>query len=121
MAILGSDLLQAFLQGDSEAKSKIDELTKFHHLSTTAVEAFELFKHADTKLKMNALQGLLESLEVLPFTTEASEKAANIEQEYKGLNLETVFSSAATLAHNDMIISRNRQFEKIKGLKIESW
>lgn len=121
MAILGSDILSAFLEGDSKAKSKIDELQKFHHLSTTAVEAFELFKQANDKFKMNALQGLLESIEVLPFTTEASEKAANLEQEYQGLDLETVFSSAATLAHNDMIISRNRQFEKIKGLKVEGW
>ena len=121
MAILGSDLIQAFLEGDSRAKSKVDELAKFHHLSTTAVEAFELFKLADDKLKMNALQGLLENLEVLPFTTEASEKAANLEQEYKGLDLEVVFSSAATLAHNDMIISRNKQFDRIKGLKVEGW
>lgn len=121
MAILGNDLLLAFLEGDSKARSKIDELSKFHHLSTTAVEAFELFKHADDKKKMDALQGLLESLEVLPFTMEASEKAALIEQEFKGIDLETVFSSAATIAHNDMIISRNKQFDRIKGLKVEGW
>ncbi len=121
MAILGNDLLLAFLKGDAKARSKIEELSKFHHLSTTAVEAFELFKHADDKAKLNTLQGLLESLEVLPFTMEASEKAALLEHEIKGLDLETIFSSAATIVHNDFIVSRNRLLEKVKGLKFEAW
>ncbi len=127
MVCLDSDVMIDFLRGEKYAINKIGELRDSEiELSTTAINAFELFKGA-LRLKQHdskeIITNFLLHLRILDFNLDASLQAANIFENLRSKGelidpLDLMIASIAII-NNEPILTRNlSHFKRIPGLEI---
>ena len=130
MACLDSDILVALLRGDDGAVEKISVLESSGPVSTTPVNATELFKGAyrSEQWKENVVQvkELLSNIRLLTYDIESARIAAQIMESLRkdGQNIGDMDCIIAGMAvsHGETLITRNtKHFKLIPELKIEKW
>ena len=130
MVVLDTDILVAFLRNNTEAVEFVTELQKKNEsLSTTTINAFELFEGAlisTNKDNVKKVEDVLGSIGSYSFNGPASWKAAEISSELikKGepLDFQDIAIASIAISHGESIVTRNvRHFGRIRGLKIEKW
>ena len=130
MKCLDTDLLIAILRGKKEAYSKVTEIDEGGRGATTAINVFEIFFGANrSERSVENLQEatkLFNRLEVIPLDFMSSRRAAEISAKLT-LKGETIDYRDAMIAgivmENDLVlITRNKShFNRIKGIKLETW
>jgi tRNA(fMet)-specific endonuclease VapC len=127
---LDTDLLMAILRGKKEAYSKITEIDEGSRGATTAINAFEIFFGANrSERSVENLQEaykLFNRLELIPLDFMSSRRAAEISAKLttKGETIDYRDAMIAGIAvENDLVlITRNKShFNRIKGIKLETW
>jgi len=98
------------------------------HISTVTI--FELHygieKNNSHQRNLTALENFIAPLTVVDFTADAAKKAAlirhQLQQQGKPIAAYDILIAAIALALNMTLLSNNtREFERVKGLKLENW
>ena len=130
MVVLDTDILVAFLRNNAEAVEFVAESQKKNtSLSTTTINAFELFEGAlisTNKDNVKKAENVLRSIGSHSFNGPASWKAAEISSELmkKGepLDFQDIAIASIAIVNGESIVTRNvKHFGRIEGLKIEKW
>lgn len=133
MKLLDSSFLIDLLRDKDEAYKKLDDLKDEIALFTTSINIFEvtrgiyLMKNADKTKKLTELLKLFSSFEVLDLNIDSAIKAAEIDgtlrAQGKDINAaDSLIIGIALTNKVDTIITKNRShFERIDGLKVESY
>ena len=118
------------LKGKKEAAEKTQELLNRNEpIKATTISVFEIWqgtKDIRNESEKEKIEKLLSSIGLIAFDIESAKKAGNIHADLKskGELIESADSMIAgiVLNHNETLLTRNKKhFEKIKGLKIESY
>ena len=98
------------------------------HIPTITV--FELYygveKNNSQQRNLAALENFIAPLTIVDFTLDAAKKAAKIRNSLQNLGTPIgaydIQIAACALSHNMTLLTNNtREFERVKGLKLENW
>jgi len=127
---LDTDILVDHLRGEEKAVRQIQELEASGGiLSTTTINAFELYYGAQKTEKRersrDAVKKLLGRLVIHDFTEKAAEKAgeivAHLEAEGNPIEFRDAFIGATAIANKSTLFTRNiRHFERISELELHT-
>ncbi len=118
------------LRGDEIVQERIRAYEEAGEpLRTTAITAFELYfgayRSSHVKENLALVKSLLSSLEVLAFDDEAGEIAARIMADLmergKPLDVRDIFIAAITMRMDEKLATRDKNFKRVNGLKVEFW
>jgi len=130
MACLDTDIMVALLRGEEKAINKIAALEFIEPLSTTPLNATELFKGAYrskfSQENVIQVQNLLSNLKILDYDLESARQSAQIIEKMrkKGKTVGDMDSIIAgiAIANNESLVTRNvKHFKRIPGLKVIKW
>jgi tRNA(fMet)-specific endonuclease VapC len=131
MICLDSDIMIAFLRGEQDAMIKLQELESEQQVTSTAINALELFVgivvvEGISGKRVEATREFLSTLTIVPLNAGAAERAAYILNTLKKLGtpigLKDSLIAGIVLENNLTLITRNvKHFERVAGLKLESW
>jgi predicted nucleic acid-binding protein len=126
--IIDTDILIDFLRNRKESVAFVTQLEeKKTLLSTTAVNAFELYygahKSKQSAKTLQATKKLLDRLILFPLTPRSAQRASRIyaELELEGhpIGLRDTFIAAIALTRRCSVATQNTgHFEKVKGLTV---
>ena len=129
-ALLDTDTISYFFRGENSVIEKVDQyLIEFGQLNISVVTFYEvmnglLFK--DARKQLEKFQEFVRLNIVLPLTSEAALKAAQIYAELRK-NGEVIGHIDVLIAgialENDLVLvtNNNKDFGRIQGLKIDNW
>jgi predicted nucleic acid-binding protein len=130
MACLDTDIMVALLRGEEKAINKIAALEFVEPLSTTPVNATELFKGAFRSKfaqdNVSNVQKLLGNLRILDYNLESSKLSGriieNLRKNGKTLDDFDAIIAAIVVTHNESLVTRNvKHFQRVPGLKVIKW
>jgi tRNA(fMet)-specific endonuclease VapC len=126
--IIDTDILIDFLRNQKEAVAFVTQLEdKKTLLSTTAVNAFELYygahKSKQSAQTLQAAKKVLDRLVLLSLTPRSAQRAghiyAELELEGQPIGLRDTFIAAIALTRRCSVATRNiEHFKKVKGLTV---
>ncbi|MCX6768063.1 MAG: type II toxin-antitoxin system VapC family toxin [Candidatus Micrarchaeota archaeon] len=128
MVCLDTDVLIAFLRGESAATSFLAKLPQ-KDMKTTAVNAAELFEGAflapNAEKVLPKIEGLLSQMEILPADLVAAHffgrvVAALSRQGRKPSDFDALIAAVA-LANNETLVTRDEHLKQIGGLTVKRW
>lgn len=119
------------LRGNTAAQKKLQYyIDNFEPLTTTAINAAELFKGAymarDQQVEVGRVRGVLQRLELLDMSMTACESFGKLVQQQRAQghpigDLDTLIASTALTLRQILLTKNKSHFEKIPGLAIETW
>ncbi len=132
MICLDSDFMISLLRGNEDAKAKVKKLEEASkNIVSTAINALELY------IGIVAIDGIsgkrientrtfISNLTILPLDASSAERAAYILNTLKKLGkpigLKDSLIAGIALEHKADLLTRNvKHFERVSGLKIETW
>ncbi len=132
MICLDSDFMISLLRGEEEAKVKAQQLEEtFRTIVSTAINALELFigivaVDGTSGKRVEITRNFLSNLTILPLDESSAERSAYILNTLKKLGkpigLKDSLIAGIALEHKANILTRNvKHFERVPGLKIETW
>ncbi|MFQ5821993.1 MAG: type II toxin-antitoxin system VapC family toxin [Candidatus Heimdallarchaeota archaeon] len=131
MICLDSDIMMAFLRGDQDAVAKIKELDPEREVVSTAINALELFVgivavEGVSGKRVEATREFLSTLTIFPLNTGAAERTTYILNTLKKMGtpigLKDSLIAGIVLENNLTLVTQNiKHFERVAGLKLESW
>ena len=129
MYVLDTNILIYYFKGQGNVKSKLLS-TSPKDIAIPSVVIYELelgiLKSNSPKKRKKQLKDMLSVVEVLPFAEKEAQITASIraELEKKGTpigNYDYIIAGTA-VANNGIIVTNNtKEFNRIKGLKLENW
>ena len=128
MVCLDSDIIIDYLRNDKKTVKKIIDLKESGiELSTTSVNAFELFKgnmKLSNESNKKAVNIFLDNVLLHNFDLESSRKAAEIFENLKSrgeiIDLADIMIASIAIVYGESLLTGNsKHFERIKELKIE--
>ncbi|CAE6488269.1 type II toxin-antitoxin system VapC family toxin [Candidatus Nitrosotenuis uzonensis] len=126
MVCLDTDFLVAYLRGDPAAKSKLEDLYRRQEpIHTTTINAYEVYRGAyrtNRASELAKVEKLLDALIILVFDRNSAKSAANLESKSNPIGESDLLIASIAVSNKQILVTRNKKhFEKISGLKIESW
>ncbi len=130
MKVLDSDFIIFLLRGNSEAKSKMDELSRSSDIIATTIFNMQevLFgaKLMGSKSNFNSTLDFFSQLVVLEYDSNAVQIFLGVKHELrksgKPVGIFDELIASVCLSHNASIITRNlKHFNLIPGLNVDSW
>jgi tRNA(fMet)-specific endonuclease VapC len=130
LVFLDTDILVSLLRGSSDALRRIGELERRGELlSTTSITAYELLKGARTSShseeNVRGVERLLVNMKVEGFGEEDSPTAAlifaQLKEKGKMVGEFDMIIASIVIGRNDRLLSRDKHFETVPGLKFETW
>ncbi len=128
--ILDTSFIIDLLKNKSAALSKAQALEKTSTpLRTTTISVFELWQGLEdmqNKEKKDRIERFLSSIGLLSFDLASAKIAGTIfsglERKGETIEAEDCMIAGITLVHGDAILTRNnKHFERIKGIKVETY
>ena len=128
--ILETSFIIDFLKGDENAVSKMQSLIDQNILyEITTPTIFELWgglvNLEKPEKEQQRITSLLEGIIIFPLDEESAKIAGNIDGKLvkRGLKIDTEDSMIAGIAikNNKKVLTRDKHFDRIEGLKIESY
>jgi len=121
--VADSDVLIDFLRDRDPGASRLAEALAAGPVYTTAISVFELQSGARRKRERTLVRDLLGALEVLPFTAQAANLAAEarreLEKRGRKIGMADYLIAGCCLAHDARLLTRNRaHFERVPGLRL---
>ena len=128
MVCLDTDILIGVLRKDKTALSAFERLRNEAELFITPISAAELFKGAYRSVDPNSInltKDLIAVFDVLEFKLKAAENFGLLLRNLntKGYQIADpdAFIAAICIANGETLVTRDKDFEKIEGLKTEKW
>lgn len=127
MVCLDTDFLISYLRKESAAKNKLEELDlKQEPLHTTTINAFELYKGAykakDSSSELAKVDKLLDAFFILALDRDSAKLAGVLNNKSSPIGESDLLIASIALSSKQALITRNKKhFDKIPGLKVESW
>ncbi len=131
MVCLDSDFLVGVLRNQTEALAKLDQLEALGHpLSTTTINAVELYKgaalSANSRANRERVKELLKCLVILPLDLEAAKEAgpilAKLRRQGQSIGDMDGLIGGIVLSHKEVLVTRNlRHYNRIPSLRTDSW
>lgn len=133
MVCFDTDFLIAYLQNDSGAIKKLEDLQQqARHNNTTAmtttVNAAELWKGVyrskEKEKEFAKVKWLLDSLELLTLDSESARMVGELDAAIKSnpIGESDLLIASIALANKQTLITRNKKhFERVPGLEVEAW
>ncbi|MHA2294551.1 MAG: type II toxin-antitoxin system VapC family toxin [Candidatus Hodarchaeales archaeon] len=129
---MDSDFIISLLREEPEAVAKAKELEEDGiEVSTTSINALELYVgiiavDGISSKRVKRTRDFIDSLSILPLDKQASERSALILNSLKKtgqlIGLKDTLIAGIALENNSRLLTRNiSHFERVPGLKIESW
>ena len=133
MKILDSTFLIDLLKNKKEVYDKLDEIEKERALFITSISVYELAvgiqldKNANKVKKFSELLKFLAAFEILELDVDSAIRAGKIKGDLirKGKEIDTrdcLIAGIALINKAETIVTRNKKhFERVKGLKVETY
>lgn len=129
MVCLDTDFLIAYIRKDASAVRKLQELAaKQEPIHTTIINAFELYKGAfsakDTYNEILKVDKILDAFFIQLLDRGAARAAGALHSKIQSNNIgeSDLLIAAIALANKQTLLTRNvKHFERVPGLKVESW
>lgn len=131
MVCLDTSFIVDLLRGKKETSSltkKLDEKEEQIYISSPSIMELVKGAHLSNNIEneINSINNLLSSLVVLDFDRDsafiAGEIEAGIRKSGNVIEVEDIMIGAIALQNNEILITKNKKhFEKIQGLKIQSY
>jgi predicted nucleic acid-binding protein len=130
LAALDTDILVALLKGNPNAVKKIESLQEDgHQISTTMITAYELAKGAYLSSRADEnlvkVDETLSSMRILDLSFGAADQAAKIYKEVrdkgKMIGEFDILIAAIVKFNDETLVTRDRHFESIHGIKLINW
>ena len=130
MPCLDTDILIGLLKGDKDA---VDAIRKLQHegasLKTTAMNAYELFKGAQVssrqKENLGSVKEILSRIPVLLLSLEPCEEASRIYEELRReghtIGDFDVLIASISIVNGESLVTRDRHFQFIRELDVQTW
>jgi tRNA(fMet)-specific endonuclease VapC len=118
--------LVAYLRNDPLIKNKLEEfIERQEPLYTTTINAFELYKGAYKVTQTRELakvERLLNSFIILILDRDSVRLAGVLNSRTSPIGESDLLIASIAMVNEQTLVTRNKKhFEKISGLKIESW
>jgi tRNA(fMet)-specific endonuclease VapC len=118
--------LVAYLRNDPSIKNKLEEFAKKQEsLHITTINAFELYKgayKATQTRELTKVERLLDSFIILTLDRDSARLAGVINSRISPIGESDLLIASIAMANKQTLVTRNKKhFEKISGLKVESW
>jgi tRNA(fMet)-specific endonuclease VapC len=130
MTILDTTVMIALLNGSADAVEKVRELLKDSSpVVTTIITAYELLKGASLSSKRQEnlidVKEAISNIQVLDLTTNACVEASNIFCNLRGagrlISEFDILIAAIAKTNNEAILTHDKHFREISGLKLIKW
>ncbi len=132
MICLDSDFLISLLRGNKEAKQKVEKLEETSKtIVTTAINVLELYigivaVDGISGKRIETTREFISNLTILPLDGNSAERSAyilnSLKKIGKTIGLKDSLIAGIALEHKADILTRNiKHFERVSGLKIETW
>lgn len=130
MVCFDTDFLIAYLQNDSDAIKKLEDLQDADDATaiTTTINAAELWKgvyrSAEKQKEIAKVERLLDSLELITLDRESARMVGELDAAIKSnpIGESDLIIASIALANKQVLITKNRKhFERIPGLQVEGW
>jgi len=127
LVCLDTDFLVAYLRGNPAAKDKLEELDRRQELlHTTIINAFEVYKGAYKSNRVSnelaKVEKLLDAFIILTLDRDSAKTAGVLNSRSNPIGESDLLIASIAVSSRQTLITRNKKhFEKITGLKIESW
>ncbi len=132
MLCLDSDFMIALLRGDKQAITKAEQLEEeSREIVSTAINALELFMgivavDGISGNRAKKTRDFLDTLTILHLDVSSAERSAYILNSLKNLGksigLKDSLIAGIAVEHKADILTRNtKHFERVSGLKVETW
>ncbi|OGZ67068.1 MAG: hypothetical protein A3D34_01510 [Candidatus Staskawiczbacteria bacterium RIFCSPHIGHO2_02_FULL_33_16] len=128
--ILETSFVVDFLKGDEDAVSKmqslIDEDVPYEITTPTIFELWGgLVNLEKPEKELQRITSLLEGIIIFPLDEESAKIAGNVDGQLvkRGLKIDTEDSMIAGIAikNNKKVLTRDKHFDRIEGLKVEEY
>lgn len=130
MVCFDTDFLIAYLQNDSDATKKLEDLQAGNDATavTTTVNAAELWKGVyrskEKQKEIAKVKRLLDSLELITLDYESARVVGELDAAIKTnpIGESDLLIASIALAHSQVLVTRNKKhFERVPGLEVEGW
>jgi tRNA(fMet)-specific endonuclease VapC len=122
MAFIDTSVVIAFLAGDEKTVALVKEFAEKEDMKTTTITEYELLKHK-TALKRELAEEFLSEITVCPFDRASARKAASIYEKLREtgnmINESDLLIAGIALAADEVLLTRDQKFGKIKDAKIQ--
>lgn len=122
MTFIDTSVIIAFLAGDEKVVGFVKELAKKEGIKTTTITEYELLKHKNI-MKKHLAEEFLSELTVCSFDSASARKAALIYQKLretgKMINETDLLIAGISLANGELLLTRDRKFERIDDENIK--
>jgi predicted nucleic acid-binding protein len=121
MTFIDTSVIIDFLAGDEKIITLIKELTEKEEIKTTTISEYELLKHK-TELKRQVAEKFLSSITVCSFDRASARKAAllfeTLNKTGKMINENDLLIAGISLAHDEVLLTRDQKFANIDNPNI---
>ncbi|MHA2246879.1 MAG: PIN domain-containing protein [Candidatus Hodarchaeales archaeon] len=132
MLCLDSDFMIALLRGDKQAITKAEQLEEeSREIVSTAINALELFMgivavDGISGKRAKKTRDFLDSLTILHLDVSSAERSAYILNSLKNLGKsiglkDSLIAGIAVENKADILTRNTKHFERVSGLKVETW
>lgn len=122
MTFLDTSVIIDFLAGDDAIVSIVREHAKTDDIKTTTIAEYELLKHK-TEIRRQAAKKFLSGVTVCSFDRASAKKAAQLYGTLKDLgkmiNENDLLIAGISLAHDEVLLTRDRRFQNIENPNIK--
>jgi|SRR3989338_2479725 len=118
MIILDTNAVIYYLQNDKKAVQTIDKIRKKENLGISTITEIEIFSFPNlTEIQQLSITKWLEEITIFPVDSFLSRQAARLRRIYKIKTPDAIIASTA-IFYNAKLITRDKDFKKIKELDI---
>jgi len=123
VTFLDTSVIIDFLAGDQKIISIVKEIVNKEDVKTTTITEYELLRHKN-KIRKQAAERFLSGAIVCSFDRDAAKKAATLFEELrdagKMINENDLLIAGITLAHDEVLLTRDQNLASISKDKIRT-
>jgi predicted nucleic acid-binding protein len=121
MTFIDTSVIIDFLAGDEKIISLMKELAEKEEIKTTTITEYELLKHK-TELKKQVAEMFLSAITVCSFDRASARKAAllfeTLSKTGNMINENDLLIAGISLAHDEVLLTRDQKFGNIDNVNI---
>ncbi len=122
MTFIDTSVIIDFLAGDEKIITLITKLARKDEIKTTSITEYELLKHK-TELKRQVAEKFLLSVLVCPFDRISAREAAllfeKLNKAGKMINETDLLIAGISLAHDELLLTRDKKFSNLDESSIK--